>query len=607
MANMTDEARTSMQAAQPATGTATESATTDTAENNEQGLLARLANAAKSAVSTVAETTQAAVSAVTERVAGDDTTTTTSQTDDEAPSLVERVGDVAQATVAQVQNVGARVYDRITGDNSDATATSTPTAQGLVTAQVDDTAAATVAADDVVTGDAQATATDETPASTGEAVEEGGEGASFEPTDASKRGGKPRRFKDVQPGMQFEGRVTSIALYGIFVDVGVGRDGLVHISEMSDTRVESPTDLVQIGDPVSVWVKSVDPEAWRISLTMRDPNRAKPPRERRPRKPQVDRDKLAGLKAGDMVDGTVSSIAPFGVFVDIGVGKDGLVHISELSEDRVEKAEDAVQVGGQYTFRILEVDPDGKRISLSLRRAQRVQRLQQLEPGTVLDGTVSGMAPFGAFVDIGVGRDGLVHISELSGDRVGSVEDVVKVGDKVQVKVIDVDQNSKRISLTMRVDEPPPAERPQPDRMSRQFEGAGEGTGERFSRSSVGSNQGRGGGASTETVERQIDYSKFERRPPQGAGGRGKPSRPRRDAPRDEPAQYTSQDPADEETFTGDATLEDLMSKFNAGKGRRAGGRRDERDETESEGEGEDGGGNRRNVITRTLAMRDDE
>ncbi len=601
---MTDEARTSMQAAQPATGTGTESATTDVEENNEQGLLARLATAAKSAVTTVAETTQAAVSAVAERVSGDDDTTPTPQPNDEEPSLVERVGDVAQVAVAQVQRVGARVYDRITGDDSGAQATSTP-ATLATAAQADDTAAATVAADAQVTSDAQTTTTDETPASTREAAEEGtAEGASFEPTDAAKRGGKPRRFKDVQPGMQFEGRVTSIALYGIFVDVGVGRDGLVHISEMSDTRVESPTDLVQIGDPVSVWVKSVDPEQWRISLTMRDPNRPKPPRERRPRKPQVDRDKLAELKAGDMVDGTVSSIAPFGVFVDIGVGKDGLVHISELSEDRVEKAEDAVEVGGQYTFRILEVDPDGKRISLSLRRAQRVQRLQQLEPGTVLDGTVSGISPFGAFVDVGVGRDGLVHISELSGDRVGSVEDVVKVGDKVQVKVIDVDQSSKRISLTMRVDEPPPAERPQPERMSRQFEGAGEGTGERFSRSSVGGDRGRGSGAGEGTVERQIDYSKFERRPTQGTGGRGKPSRPRRDAPRDEPAQYTSQDPADEETFTGDATLEDLVSKFNAGKGRRAGGRRDERDETEDETEN---GGNRRNVINRTLAMRDDE
>ena len=86
-----------------------------------------------------------------------------------------------------------------------------------------------------------------------------------------------------------------------------------------------------------------------------------------------------------------------------------------------------MQVGHSYTFKILEVDAEGTRISLSLRRAQRAQRLQELEKGQILEGTISGIAPFGAFVDIGVGRDGLVHISELSENRVGKVEDVVKV------------------------------------------------------------------------------------------------------------------------------------------------------------------------------------
>src|SRR5262249_2416164 len=142
-------------------------------------------------------------------------------------------------------------------------------------------------------------------------------------------------------------------------------------------------------------------------------------------------------------------------FVDIGVGKDGLVHVSELAEGRVERPEDAVQVGERYTFKLLEVDPEGTRISLSLRKAQRVQKLQTLEPGTIMEGTVSGLAPFGAFVDIGVGRDGLVHISELSENRVGKVEDAVKPGDKVRVRVLEVDPQSKRISLSMRLEDRP--------------------------------------------------------------------------------------------------------------------------------------------------------
>src|SRR5262245_40481200 len=175
---------------------------------------------------------------------------------------------------------------------------------------------------------------------------------------------------------------------------------------MSDARIGSPSDLVQIGDTVKVRIKSLDPEARRISLTMRSPRERGEGRSRNrgPRRSEVNRDALANLKPGDTVEGTITGIAAFGAFVDIGVGKDGLVRVSELAEGRVERPEDAVQVGERYTFKLLEVDPEGTRISLSLRKAQRIQKLQTLEPGTIMEGTVSGLAPFGAFVDIGVGR-----------------------------------------------------------------------------------------------------------------------------------------------------------------------------------------------------------
>ena len=263
--------------------------------------------------------------------------------------------------------------------------------------------------------------------------------------------------------MELEGRVTSIALYGIFVDIGVGRDGLVHISEMSDTRINSPSDIVQIGDTVKVRVKSVEPDGRQISLTMRTKERAGEPRSHA-QKGRAGSREAGFIRIGDNIEGTVTGIAQFGVFVDIGVGKDGLVHVSELAEGHVEKAEDAVQIGQTYTFKILEVDADGTRISLSLRRAQRGQRMQQLEKGQILEGTVSGLAPFGAFVDIGVGRDGLVHISELTEGRIEKVEDAVKVGDKVTVRVLEIDPGSKRISLTLRLEDRPheePAPRPE--------------------------------------------------------------------------------------------------------------------------------------------------
>ncbi|MCS6937763.1 MAG: S1 RNA-binding domain-containing protein [Roseiflexus sp.] len=388
------------------------------------------------------------------------------------------------------------------------------------------------------------------------------EGASYQ-APAGEPTGRPRRVKDLAPGMELEGRVTSIALYGIFVDIGVGRDGLVHISEMSDTRIESPSDLVKIGDTVKVRVKSVEPDGRRISLTMRTKERSSEPRGGRgKKKPEVDYEKLAALRVGDNVEGTVTGVAPFGVFVDIGVGKDGLVHVSELAEGRVEKAEDVVQIGQTYTFKVLEVDAEGARISLSLRRAQRGQKLQQLEKGQILEGTISGLAPFGAFVDIGVGRDGLVHISELSNTRVARVEDAVKVGDKVKVRVLDVDPQSKRISLSLRLEdtprEPPREERPREERMR-----------EERTRGERGRSEGR--------------QSREERSP-------------RRERVSD------AYIPADDDDFSGNATLEDLMSKFGGPRRSERRRRQDDDDEMEDRNMRR-----QRDAIRRTLQQLDDD
>ncbi|HST92081.1 MAG TPA: S1 RNA-binding domain-containing protein, partial [Brevundimonas sp.] len=434
-------------------------------------------------------------------------------------------------------------------------------------------------------------------ASQASAGEGDAEGASFEPT--SDDGTTPRRLADLEPGMELEGRVTSTALYGIFVDVGVGRDGLVHISEMSDQRIESPTDLVQIGDTVKVRVKSVDADARRISLTMRTPRSESGEgrrRNRAPKRPEVNLERLGEINPGDLIEGTVNGIAPFGVFVDIGVGKDGLVHISELADGRVEKAEDAVTVGQSYTFRVLEVDAEGQRISLSLRRAQegyqerprtgggstgggrrREANLDAIAPGTILEGKVSGIAPFGAFVDLGVGRDGLVHISELAEGRIGKVEDVVNVGDPVKVRVIEVDPSSKRISLSMRLEVPiGPVSTSGSSRLDRDWTNPAE-------RGGRGENRGGPGGA-------------------RGGTGGG-PRRDRTDnRPPREPEVISFGGEEEEEVFEGgNATLDDLLSKFGSEDSRRPSKKRYEREEEE----GEEGDTRevraRRDAIRRTL------
>lgn len=395
------------------------------------------------------------------------------------------------------------------------------------------------------------------PANAGEGASTEAEpaGASFTPV-GEQPPQKPRRLKDLQPGMELEGKITSIALYGVFVDIGVGRDGLVHISEMSDRRIETPSELVQIGDTVKVWVKSIDTDARRISLTMRDPARAETPRRTRqpqqqpqPRRQEIDREKLASLRVGDVVEGVITGFAPFGAFADIGVGKDGLIHVSELAEGRVEKPEDAVKIGERYQFKVLEIDGEAARISLSLRRALRTQRMQQLEPGQIVEGTVSGIATFGAFVDIGVGRDGLVHISALAPHRVAKVEDVVKVGDKVKVKVLGVDQQSKRISLTMRLEE----EQPEAAASTEASEPVEE----------TAPARGGRGNFDRYTAAAQAARERGER----GERGERRDRRERRNA-QPAPEMYVVGE-EDEDTFEGNATLEDLLTKFGGPSNRR--------------------------------------
>ena len=155
---------------------------------------------------------------------------------------------------------------------------------------------------------------------------------------------------DVQPKMKFEGHVTRVELFGAFVDIGAERDGLVHVSQISEQRVNRVADVLKDGDPVTVWVQRVDPEQGRISLTMVEP----PERT------------LAELKPEQVITGKVTKLAPYGAFVDIGVERDGLVHISEMSEDRIERPGDVAQVGDEVEVRVVSINRQRRRIELSM-------------------------------------------------------------------------------------------------------------------------------------------------------------------------------------------------------------------------------------------------
>lgn len=166
-----------------------------------------------------------------------------------------------------------------------------------------------------------------------------------------KRRGRPRKtLADLTVGEKMQGRVVGLAKFGAFVDIGALTDGLVHITELPGKRVRNVEEVLSSGDAVEVWVKDVDTKSNRISLTMKPPA-ARP---------------LGSLSAGDVVEGTVTTITKYGAFVDIGSDTEGLVHVSEMSSGFVSRPEDIVQPGGQVEVRIKEIDRGRNRISLSM-------------------------------------------------------------------------------------------------------------------------------------------------------------------------------------------------------------------------------------------------
>jgi small subunit ribosomal protein S1 len=155
------------------------------------------------------------------------------------------------------------------------------------------------------------------------------------------------------------------------------------------------------------------------------------------------------LSRGMKLTGKVTNVTDFGAFVDIGVGRDGLVHISEMRGQGGDQGSGTMDVGDEVTVWIKDLDRKRNRISLTMREpAQRT--LKDLKPGMVFEGKVTRLAPYGAFVDIGLRRDGMVHVTEMAQGYVRDPADILTVGDEVQVKVLEIDRKKRRIALSMK-------------------------------------------------------------------------------------------------------------------------------------------------------------
>jgi ribosomal protein S1 len=240
-------------------------------------------------------------------------------------------------------------------------------------------------------------------------------------------------LSDLSPGQKLEGTVRKVTLSGAIVDVGAAVDGLLHISDLGERRVTRTSDVLSEGQEVTAWVKRVEPSRKRLSLTLAEP-------------PEYS---WTDLEPGMKVQGKVVRLEKFGAFVDIGAETDGLVHISEMDTGRVNKPSDVVSEGDAVSVWIKDINRKAGRISLTMVEPPEVD-IRSLKPDTVLTGRVVRLESFGAFVDIGAGRDGMIHVTEMGRGYVGSPSEIVSVGDEVQVRVLEVDPRRGRISLSMK-------------------------------------------------------------------------------------------------------------------------------------------------------------
>ncbi|CAM3442281.1 30S ribosomal protein S1 [Cytobacillus oceanisediminis] len=246
--------------------------------------------------------------------------------------------------------------------------------------------------------------------------------------------------KKFNEGEVFEAEIKDVVKGGLVVDLGVR--GFVPASLVEAHFVEDFTDYK--GKTMTFKIVELDKEKNRLILS----HRAVIEEEKGKQKHQV----LESLQAGQVLDGTVQRITDFGAFVDIG-GIDGLVHISQLSYEHVEKPSDVVEEGQKVKVKVLSVDRDNERISLSIKETLPGpwDNIREKAPkGSTLDGTVKRLVSYGAFVEVFPGVEGLVHISQIAHKHIGTPHEVLSEGQEVQVKVLDVNEQDQRLSLSIK-------------------------------------------------------------------------------------------------------------------------------------------------------------
>lgn len=246
-----------------------------------------------------------------------------------------------------------------------------------------------------------------------------------------------------------KGEVVNVMSYGAFVKLEDGIEGLVHISEMSWTkRINHPSEMVNVGDEVEVVVLNIDTEKKEISLGMKQtqPN---------------PWDEVAEKYPPDAkVKGTVRNLTNYGAFIELEEGVDGLLHVSDMSWTRkISHANEMLKKGDEIECLVISVDEDRKRIALGLKQMDEdpweTRIPDKYQPGTIVKGSVTKITNFGVFVELEEELEGLLHVSELGNDEVENPEEIVNVGDEIEVRILRVDTAERKIGLSLKLDATP--------------------------------------------------------------------------------------------------------------------------------------------------------
>ena len=259
--------------------------------------------------------------------------------------------------------------------------------------------------------------------------------------EESLRDRRSNLLKEMEIGQLRSGVVKNITDFGAFIDLG-GVDGLLHITDMSWGRISHPSELLEVGQPVEVVILDIDYNKERVSLGYKQ--KSQNPWEAVEEKYPV----------GSRIHGKVRNMTSYGAFVEIENDIDGMIHVSDMSWTRkINNPNEVLKPGQEVEAIILDINPEQQRISLGLKQTEsdpweNIDKLYAV--GDVVTGKVTKITAFGAFIELSHKIDGLIHISQISKEHVDKVKDVLNIGDEVEARVIKVDNDERRIGLSIK-------------------------------------------------------------------------------------------------------------------------------------------------------------